>query len=207
MPRLKKTDEYVVQAYNLFKRKGLMLSMEQIAAELNLTKKTLYNNFANRDDLIRASAQHFFTILEDIIRKEIENSKDAISEMLTVSHLISKQMSGLGDLLLKDVSVYRHKMHLFNHKDRKSIYSSIIRANLERGLREGLYRESIDIDRVALFYTSSVDTFYYWDGEYKFICDYKEYFTKLVKYHLYSVTNDKGRIVLGGLYKDNGIDL
>ena len=50
MPRVSSKDKYTVQVFELFKHYGLSLNMEQIAQELGLTKKTLYNNFTSKQD-------------------------------------------------------------------------------------------------------------------------------------------------------------
>lgn len=60
-------------------------------------------------------------------------------------------------------------------------------------MKEGIYRGDINIEAVTLFYTSVVETFYKWDGEYRFLFEYEEYFYEHVKYHLYSITNLNGR--------------
>ena len=45
MSRVSSKDRYVSQVYVLFRQKGLKMTMEEIADDLKLTKKTLYNNF------------------------------------------------------------------------------------------------------------------------------------------------------------------
>ena len=48
MARVSSKDRYVVKVYELFRKKGLKLTMDDIASSLKLTKKTLYNNFSSK---------------------------------------------------------------------------------------------------------------------------------------------------------------
>ena len=60
MPRVSSKDKYIAQTFELFKREGLSLNMEQIAVSLGLTKKTLYNNFTSKENLINSVLDYFF---------------------------------------------------------------------------------------------------------------------------------------------------
>ena len=67
---------------------------------------------------------------------------------------------------------------------------------MERGNREGLDREYLDIEYNTLFYTCVIEKFYKWEGEYKYMGDSNQFHTQLVMQHLQSVVNTKGREVL-----------
>ena len=68
MPRVSSKDKYIAQTFELFKREGLSLNMEQIAVSLGLTKKTLYNNFTSKENLINSVLDYFFKNLENKIQ-------------------------------------------------------------------------------------------------------------------------------------------
>lgn len=58
MSRVSSKDRYVSQVYVLFRQKGLKMTMEEIADDLKLTKKTLYNNFNSKEELMRTVMQY-----------------------------------------------------------------------------------------------------------------------------------------------------
>ena len=64
MPRLSSKDKYIRQIFNLYIEKGLYLNMEEIADDLHITKKTLYNNFESKEEMISTVVEHFFFALE-----------------------------------------------------------------------------------------------------------------------------------------------
>lgn len=196
MPRVSSREKYIIQAYELFKKEGLRLNMEQIASGLNLTKKTLYNNFESKEDLIRTVIRYFFSDLEKKINDSMKSSRNAIEALFLITSVVRNEIDQLGSALLKDMSEYKPGVKLLDHTDRMSFYSRIIRENLVRGIKEQLYRTDLNIDYTTLFYTSAIEKFYKWDGSYKFISDSYLFHSELVKNHLYSVVSKNGRIIL-----------
>lgn len=196
MPRVSSKDKYTEQAFNLFKEKGLLLNMEQIALSLGITKKTLYNNFSSKQELIGTVMGYFYADLDKKIQISSQKKDNAIQAFCEVAQVINAEITKLGTLLLKDFSLYHSSLSIFTFADRMNFYSKLVKENLRRGMDEGLYRPNLDVDYSTLFYTSAIDLFYRWDGSFKFISDTSEYHRELVKHHLYSVVNENGLKVL-----------
>lgn len=198
MPRVSSKDKYTAQVFELFKEKGLLLNMEQIAQCLGLTKKTLYNNFNSKQELISTVLDYFYTELDKKIQISSAKSSNAIEAFFDVSVIISSEISKLGTLLLKDISVYLYPScpSVFNFTDRTNFYSMLVRENMTRGIKEGVYRQNLDIDYSALFYTSAIEMFYRCDGISRFVVNTAEYHHALVVHHLHSVVNENGLALL-----------
>lgn len=197
MPRVSSKEKYIIQAYDLFRKEGLRLNMEQIATGLNLTKKTLYNNFESKEDLIRTVIRYFFSDVEKKIGESMKSSRNAIEALFLITSVVRDEIDQLGEELLKDMSQYMSEHKLLTHTNRMSFYSKLIRENLLRGIKEQLYRTDINIEYTTLFYTSAIERFYKWDGgTYKFLDDSYKFHSELVKHHLYSVVSNSGRIIL-----------
>lgn len=196
MPRVSSKEKYTAQAFEIFKEKGLTLNMEQIAQNLGITKKTLYNNFSSKQELIGTVVNYFYSELDKKIQISIQKSENAIESFFVVSKIISNEIAKLGTLLLKDISIYQSCPSIFSFTDRMNFYSQLVRNNLQRGIEEDLYRSNVDMDYTTLFYTSAIDQFYRWDGSFQFFANTSEYHLQLVKHHLYSVVNTNGFEVL-----------
>ena len=81
MSRVSSRDKYVAQLLKLFKKKGLQLTMDVIAKELNITKKTLYNNFTSKDVLMRAVMKYVLEDIEFRINIALSQGKNAIEAL------------------------------------------------------------------------------------------------------------------------------
>ena len=196
MPRVSSKEKYTAQAFEIFKEKGLTLNMEQMAQNLGITKKTLYNNFSSKQELIGTVVNYFYSELDNKIQQSIQKSTNAIESFFDIAEVISTEIGKCGTLLLKDISLYQACPTIFAFTDRMNFYSQLVVDNLNRGVEENLYRDNLNIDYITLFYTSAIDQFYRWDGSFRFFQNTSEYHLELVKHHLYSVVNTNGAEVL-----------
>ena len=201
MTRVRQTANYTMQLFNLFKQKGMELSMDSIAFELGITKKTLYNNFGCKEEMFSAVATHFYDSIEQKIKQEFTAERRPLAQMLLMAEIVSSEIRKLGRKFLTDISKRGGVASLLNLTDRAGFYSTLIRQNLRQGIKEGLYRGNIKIEAVTFFYTSVIETFYRWDGECSSLFEYEDYFLEHVKYHLYSITNLNGRQELESLLR------
>ena len=178
MPRLSSKDKYIRQIFNLYIEKGLYLNMENIADELHITKKTLYNNFESKEEMISTVVEHFFFGLETKIIDSINNSSNAIESLIRLAEILHSEIDMLGPRLLEDAS--NEHLDMFMHTSRSSFYFKVIKENLIRG-------KDIDVELCTLFYTSAIELFYKKGNIQKYIKNSSKFHAELVKHHLYSV--------------------
>ncbi len=133
-------------AYSLFNARGLKsVTMEEVAGHLGMSKKTLYSEFRNKEEVII-----------DITRLELEKQKnfqeeikhqslDAVHEILLVMECLSDFFSGINPQVLLEVrKYYPRAWKLFEeHKELDMMKS--ISENLKRGIKEGFYRKDINV--------------------------------------------------------------
>ena len=196
MARVSSKDRYVVKVYELFRKKGLKLTMDDIASSLKLTKKTLYNNFSSKDELMRTVMQFVIEDIEFRINLALSQGKNALEALFLTSSMMNKTLEAIGPLLLSDSSKYLPDLKVLDHTNRTSFYSKIIHDNIERGITEGLYRDDFNKELVTLFFTSAMAKIYSWNGSYIYLKDPYLFHSELVKYHLESIVNDEGRKIL-----------
>ncbi|PKP00373.1 MAG: hypothetical protein CVU13_02385 [Bacteroidetes bacterium HGW-Bacteroidetes-8] len=196
MARVSSKERYVTKVYDLFRKKGLKLTMDDIAAELKLTKKTLYNNFNSKEELMRTVMQFIIEDIEFKINLSLSQGKNAIEALFHTSSMMNKTLEQIGPLLLTDSSKYLPDLKVLDHSNRVSFYSRIIYENLERGMTEGLYRVDLNKELTSLFFTSAMAKIYSWNGSYIYLKDPYLFHSELVRYHLESVVNEDGRKIL-----------
>lgn len=196
MARISSKDRYVAKVYELFRKKGLKLTMDDIASDLKLTKKTLYNNFNSKEELMRTVMQYVIEDIEFKINISLNQGKNAIEALYHSSGMMNKTLEEIGPLLLNDSSRLLPDLKVLDHTNRMSFYSRIIKENLERGIHEELYRSNLNKELITLFFTSAMAKIYSWDGSYIFLRDPFLFHSELVRYHLEAIVNDQGREML-----------
>jgi AcrR family transcriptional regulator len=196
MSRVSSKDKYVSQLLKLFKKKGLQLTMDKIAKELKVTKKTLYNNFESKDTLMTSVMQHVLGEIEFKMNIALNQGKNAIEALFQTSNMMNKALEDIGPVLLKDTATCLPDLHLLDHTNRLSFYSKIIMENLDRGISESLYKPDLNKELITIFFTSAMAKIYSWNGSYRFLMNPYIFHSELVRYHLEAVVNDDGRAIL-----------
>lgn len=203
MARISSKDRYVAKVYELFRKKGLKLTMDDIASDLKLTKKTLYNNFNSKEELMRTVMQYVIEDVEFKINISLNQGKNAIEALYHSSGMMNKTLEEIGPLLLSDSSKLLPDLKVLDHTNRMSFYSRIIKENLERGIAEDLYRSDLNKELTTLFFTSAMAKIYSWNGSYVFLRDPFLFHSELVRYHLEAIVNDRGREKLRFFIQNN----
>lgn len=150
-------ERIVGKAHELFMRYGIRsVSMDEVATHLGMSKKTIYQFYADKDSLV-----------EDVINIEIhekqgectkhqENSENAIHELFMAVDMLQEVLTKMNPALIFDLEKYHPKAFKNYNEYKNTFLYSIIKENLEWGKREGLYREEIQADIMARFRLASV---------------------------------------------------
>jgi AcrR family transcriptional regulator len=132
-------------AEELFTKYGVRsISMDDIARHLSVSKKTLYQHFVDKEDIVtmacKAHMDRHVTEFEGI-RHHAEN---AIDELAKLSISLKRNMQNMNPSLLFDLQKYHPKAWgvWMDHRN-KFIYASVVR-NLKQGIEEGHFRAEID---------------------------------------------------------------
>ena len=132
------------------------VSMDDIANNLGMSKKTLYQYFADKDELVDAVVDgHIKEIQNDCLsgRKE---ANDAVHEFFITMEMIMEEFSNMNPMLLHDLEKFHFRAYrrFRDHKDK--FLAQVIRENIEWGIRDELYRPDINIDVICKFRLESM---------------------------------------------------
>jgi TetR/AcrR family transcriptional regulator, cholesterol catabolism regulator len=138
-------DKILIGAEGLFMKYGIRsVSMDDIARHLSVSKKTLYQHFADKDELVTMmSQQHMKRDVKEY--EELTNaSENSIDELNKISIQIKCDMEDMNPSLLYDLQKFHPKAWALwlDHKN-DFIKSSIVR-NLKQGIKEGYFRPEIN---------------------------------------------------------------
>lgn len=150
-------DRISEKAYELFNRYGIRsVSMDDIASQLGMSKKTLYHYYADKDELVSAV---FTAVLEGNkfnCCEAREQSENALHEVFLGFDRVQEMFSNLNPTVLFDMEKYHPASFRTFQEYQNGFLYKMITTNLARGLQEGLYREGLDIDILSRFRIHSV---------------------------------------------------
>ena len=144
-------------ARGLFMQYGLRsVSMDDIAAKLGMSKKTIYQYYADKDELIEAVISEELTHNQTICERDRKSSANAVHEIFLAMEMVVELFSAMNPSLIYDMQKYHPKAFLKFQRHKDDYLYNIIRENMERGIEEGLYRQDINLDIMARYRVESM---------------------------------------------------
>lgn len=148
-----KLDHILSESLRLFKKNGIRsVTMDDISKELGMSKKTIYQHFANKTELVEKVLNHMLVKESTVCVNEAELKLNAIDVLLAVSRNVSKQMKDLNPINAFELQKYYPALFReFVNKKRDHVFLQV-KQNFAQGISEGIYRNDLDIDLVARLY-------------------------------------------------------
>ncbi|MCW3089058.1 MAG: TetR/AcrR family transcriptional regulator [Ferruginibacter sp.] len=145
------------KAHELFMQYGLRsVSMDDIANSLGISKKTIYLYFADKDELVDAVVESEFQKNERICEYDRSNSVNAVHEIFMAIDMMVEMFSSMNPALIFDMQKYYPKAFLKFHRYKNDFLFNVVRDNILRGIKEGLYRTDIHVDIISRFRVESM---------------------------------------------------
>jgi len=150
-------ERILVKAHELYNRYGIRsVSMDDIAAQLGMSKKTLYQYYVDKDELVNA----VFSGVMDSNKQQCTvcqaSGENAIHEVFLSFDMLQEMLNNMNPAVLFDMQKY-HPTAYKKFQDYKSNFLyKLIKQNLERGVEEELYREEIDIEVMTRYRLFSI---------------------------------------------------
>ncbi len=143
-------DRILNHAQKLFTRNGIKsVSMDDIAADMAMSKKTLYKWFENKDQIVQAAMTRHLESTQFDCNTMIQGSTSAIDELFQMLEWVKQEFSNVHHSIFYDLQKFHPvTWQLWQAHKNEFILSQIIQ-NLRRGIAEGLFRADLDMEVIA----------------------------------------------------------
>jgi AcrR family transcriptional regulator len=145
------------KAKELYLKYGIRsVSMDDIANQLGMSKKTIYQYFTDKNDLVDAVVEDDVCEMQADCMKCSEQAHDAIEEIFLTVDKVVEQLGNMNPMVLYDLEKFHVRAYQRFMEHKNKFLLQIIRHNLEWGIRDGLYRSNIDVDVLSRFRLESM---------------------------------------------------
>jgi len=137
-------------AQELFFSYGIRsITMDDIARHLSISKKTIYQFFDDKDQIVKTLTQWDLDENKQQMKEIEANSKDAVDQILQAMNCMTRQLTKFHPNLIYDLQKFHPQSWNEFKKFTEEHSLSAIMINLKRGIRQGLYRSDINIPVLA----------------------------------------------------------
>lgn len=195
-------EKILLEADALFVRYGVKsVTMDDIAAALGISKKTIYQYFQDKRDLVKTCTMRQCAQRDENFETIQGMSKNAIDELVLISKAIRENILDLNPLLLMEIKkYYSEAWKIFLEFKENNFYKSLVKT-IERGKAEGYFREEIDAEVLAVMRMQQMQDVFEATVYPKAEFDYKEVQVQLMNHFMHGLLTYKGREVLDKYYK------
>jgi AcrR family transcriptional regulator len=195
-------DEIIHRATELFLNYGFKsVTMDDIAHELGISKKTIYSHFKNKGELVDATTMSLFEVISKEINLICDLEKNPIEEIYDIKQTVMGHLKN--EKASPQYQLQKYYPKTFNSLKQKQydMMLTCVNHNLNRGKELGIYRENIDVPFISKLYFYTLlnirDIEYFPLTEYS-LADILEQF---YEYHLRGICTLKGLSILDNFIK------
>jgi AcrR family transcriptional regulator len=132
----------------LFKARDLMLlngvkhvTMDDIANQLGMSKKTIYQFYKDKDALVMAVVNFELEEQSSKCQRTQDTADNAVHEMFMLLEDIQQMFKNMNPMTMNEIAKYYPEAfaRIQNHKD--EFMHQIIKTNLIKGIEQGVYRK------------------------------------------------------------------
>jgi AcrR family transcriptional regulator len=193
MKENKQYQALLMKSRELFMKHGVKsLTMDDIAKEMGMSKKTIYQFVDNKCELILLTMQDFLAEERALMDTILKNSSNSVDEMIRMIDYWLQVVREFNATTLNEVQKYYPETWKMYNDYRFNFLLGLIKVNLENGVKEGYYRIDMDTDIISKIYVLATEILLNQElfpaKQYTYLNIYREF----LGYHLRGIVSTKG---------------
>ncbi|OUS01365.1 TetR family transcriptional regulator [Flavobacteriales bacterium 33_180_T64] len=178
------------------------VTMDDIANEMGISKKTIYVHFPNKTKLVEAVTFNLFDTICDGIDGICDSSVNPIEELYSIKMYVMHHLKNEKSSPQYQLKKYYPQIYsVLKFKQFEKMHESV-KDSLQQGIDTDLFRNSIDVDFISRMYFNGMtgikdDVIF---PREKFTMDYL--MESYLEYHLRAIITEKGMTILNNFIKN-----
>jgi TetR/AcrR family transcriptional regulator, cholesterol catabolism regulator len=138
------------KAEELFRRYGIRsVTMDEIASQLGISKKTIYQFYSDKEALVKDIFRGITEQNKERCMKFRNIAENAIQEQYLSSDAAQEIFNNMSSSVLFDLNRFHPNVFAEFEKFKKQFLFNIIKENIQRGIKEGLFRKDLDVNIIT----------------------------------------------------------
>lgn len=140
----------------LFRQYGIRsITLDEIALQLGISKKTIYEHFTGKDELVTEIIRQQIGRMQEQLVKYTVEAKDAIEANMLMIGFLDGLLRNMNPIAIMDLKKYHQEAFRIYQNHMYGFVIDSMRKNIKRGMEEGLYRKDINTEIMARFRVES----------------------------------------------------
>jgi len=166
--------------------------MDDIAKHLGMSKKTIYQHFRDKDELVHVLITEMLGRQTCTMDNSTAQSENAVHEILMVVTYLQELLSKINPMIFYDMQKYHPETWQVFKTHRNDYMQVCIINNLKRGIQEGYFRKEMNLEIISIMRMDQVDAVFnqisFAPGKFNLT----EVMTEITEHFLYGLCTLKG---------------
>lgn len=195
-------DKILINAADMFLNYGFkIVTMDDIANNIGISKKTIYQHFDTKTKLVEATTLYMFEFISHGIDCICALNKNPIDEIFEIKKFTMEHLKDEKSSPQHQLQKYYPKIFEKLKNNQFCVMQECVTNNLTRGVTDGYYRASINIDFISRLYFNSIISLK--DPELFPLTDFsmRTLMDNYLEYHIRGISTEKGITKLNKVLK------
>lgn len=149
-------EKILLKSADMFLNLGFKsVTMDDIANNLGCSKKTIYQHFDNKTELVEATTLYMFDFIAQGIDHICALNKNPIEEIYDIKRFVMDHLKDEKSSPQYQLQKYYPKIYKTLREKQYGVMHDCVNQNLERGIKLGIYR-TINVEFITRIYFSSI---------------------------------------------------
>ncbi|PKA98496.1 TetR family transcriptional regulator [Flavobacteriaceae bacterium MAR_2009_75] len=179
------------------------ITMDDLAQEMGISKKTIYAHFENKTALVKDCTLQVARIISSGIDSILCLNKNPIEELYEIKKFIMQYLKDEKSSPHYQLQKYYPKIFSSMRQKQYEVMKDCVVDNIKRGLEQGIYRENLNVEFISRIYyaggASIKDHTLFPPDKFTNISLMDLY----LEYHLRGIVTPKGRKILNTIINSN----
>lgn len=166
--------------------------MDDIARELGMSKKTIYQFVSTKNELVIQAIEAHLELEKEHIARILDQAPNSVQGMLGILEYMIAELRQLNPSVIYDLQKYYPEAWAVLNNYRYEFVLGMINRNLEKGKEEGVYRKDLNTLIIGRIYIKALDVLLdqqiFPISQFNFIDIYSEF----IRYHLRGIVSAEG---------------
>jgi AcrR family transcriptional regulator len=197
-------EKILLKSIDLFLTLGFKsVTMDDIASEMHISKKTIYTHFKNKTQLVEATSLMLFDTISEGIDAICALHKNPIEELYEIKKYVMMHLKNEKSSPQYQLSKYYPEINSMLKKKQFDLMQDCVIENINKGIDQGLYRTNLNVDFISRIYFLGI-TGIKDESLFPFeLFSRRELMNNFLEYHLRGIITKNGLNTLNQIIKIN----
>ena len=190
------------EAFGLFVKFGIRsVTMDQIACHLGISKRTLYENFKDKNELLTEGIEHFRMIMQSEAMEIIKKSDNVIESLYFIGKHGEEMRKRVNPQFFEDIRKYHPEIHSrISDRSRNREYS-IMLTMIRKGINDGVFKKGLNPEIVNEFWHEVMNIFMNEEIFPRNLYSQEDLLKNMIMPYLLGISTEKGQALINKYFE------